>query len=63
MVYKFIMREMWVSYLSISCKEGRFQRKLLTVTPDNRVQQSVKHAESNLKEQSSSILKLLFFGR
>ena len=35
--------------LSIACKEGRFQRKLLAVTPDHRVQQSVKHAKSDLR--------------
>ena len=59
-VYKFLLREMRVSYLSISGKEGRFQRKLLTVTPDDRVQQSVKHAEPNLKEQCQNIEDSIF---
>ena len=58
-VYKFLLREMRVSYLSISGKEGRLQRKLLTVTPDDRVQQSVEHPESHLKNDSQDILLFL----
>ena len=44
------------SCLSIARKEGRFQRKLLAIAPDDRVQQSVKHAESHLKNNSHDIM-------
>ena len=48
------------SCLSIACKEGRFQCQLLAITPDDRVQQSVKHAESNLR---TTVRILHLFGR
>ena len=51
------------SCLSITRKEGRFQRKLLAIAPDDRVQQSVKHAESHLKNDSQDILPPYFKDR
>ena len=46
------------SCLSVAREEGRFQGELLAVAPDDRVQQSVKHAESHLIRAKVKILLL-----